>query len=134
MKLNASKPFRRYVVIGISVYIFELVVIAIAQQQGASAVAAVGLSFWLGWMVSFLLQKFIAFEDNRTHKTVLLPQLLAYSALVLFNFGFTVEFTRLLQSALPAVACRTLAIGATTIWNFYIYKTRIFKQPENIIY
>jgi len=134
MRINPSKSFRRYVVIGISVYIFELLVIAIAQHQGASAVVAVALSFWLGWMVSFLLQKFIAFEDSRTHKKVLLPQILAYSALVLFNFGFTVLVTKLLQDFIPAVATRTLALGITTIWNFYLYKTRIFKQPENTIY
>jgi hypothetical protein len=40
-------PFGRYLVIGGSVYLFELVVIFVAQNMGASAIVAVGLSFWL---------------------------------------------------------------------------------------
>jgi putative flippase GtrA len=128
-----STPFGRYLVIGGSVYLFELVVIFIAQRFGAGAVMAVGLSFWLGLIVSFLLQKFVTFSDMRTHHKVLIPQIIAVSLLVLFNFGFTLLVTRLLQSVLPAVATRTLALGVTTIWNFYLYKTRIFKTDEPVI-
>jgi len=30
----------------------------------------------------------------------------------------------------PAPISRTIALGATTIWNFYLYKTRIFGDNE----
>ena len=123
-----SQSFKNYLVIGVSIYIFELAVILIAQHFGASAVVAVGLSFWLGLIASFGLQKIVAFNDKRTHHRVLIPQILAFSLLVLFNFGFTLIFTKLTSSLLPAVLSRTFALGITTIWNYYLYRTKIFKN------
>jgi len=134
LKAFLRRPFGRYLVVGVSVYIFELVVIFVAQHLGANAVVAVGLSFWLGLMVSFVLQKFVTFGDKRTHHRILLPQLMAVTALVLFNFGFTVLVAQLLSHVFPAVVIRTLALGVTTIWNFYLYKTRIFKPSEGNVY
>lgn len=130
------KPeIKRYLVIGVSVYILELLIIVVAQQLGASAVLAVALSFWLGLSVSFGLQKFITFGDKRTHHKVLVPQIAAYCLLVLFNFGFTILVTKLLQAWLPAVVTRSVALGTTTIWNFYLYRTRIFNNSdEPVIY
>ncbi len=128
IKLNASK--QRYIAMGISVYAFELMVIIIAQKLGASTVLAVGLSFWLGLLVSFGLQKLVTFDNKRMHHRVLVPQLVAYSCLVLFNFGFTLLAAKLLSHVLPAVLVRTIALGITTIWNFYLYKTYIFSQTN----
>ena len=134
LKSLLARPGYRYLIIGGSVYLLELVVIVIAQQLGTSAVVAVGLSFWIGLSVSFLLQKLVTFSDKRMHHKILLPQLIAFSLLVLFNFSFTVLATKLLSPTLPAVVVRTLALGTTTIWNFYLYKTRIFKSDEGIVY
>lgn len=127
-------PMRNYLIVGISVYIFELVVIVVALRAGASSVMAVGLSFWLGLIVSFILQKFVTFGDKRTHHKILIPQIVAVTLLVLFNFGFTLLVTKLLSPPLPAVLTRTLALGTTTLWNFYLYKTRIFKTDESPVY
>ena len=125
---NLTPELKRYLVIGVSVYIFELLVIVIAIQMGSSNVVAVGISFWLGLLVSFALQKIITFGDKRMHHRVLLPQIAAFSLLVLFNFGFTILFTKATTHLMPAVLSRTLALGITTIWNFYLYKTKIFKS------
>lgn len=130
IKNSLSPAMQRYLVIGVSVYLFELLVIVAAQTLGTSAVVAVGLSFWLGLLVSFGLQKIITFGDKRLHHKVLIPQLIAFGLLVLFNFGFTVLVTGLLSPPLPAVLTRTVALGITTIWNFYLYKTRIFKTAD----
>lgn len=130
---HLSPEFKRYLVIGISVYIFELVVIVVAQLLGASAVFAVGLSFWLGLLLSFGLQKLVTFGDRRMHHKILIPQIMAFSALVLFNFGFTIGVTKLLSSWLPAAIIRTLALGMTALWNFYLYKTRIFKKSGDFL-
>ena len=129
-----QKPGHRYLVVGGSVYVLELVVIVVAQRLGASAVWAVGLSFWIGLVVSFALQKLVTFGDKRLHHRVLLPQIIVFSLLVLFNFGFTLLVTKLLYHWLPAVVTRTLALGITTIWNFYLYKTRIFKIDADPLY
>lgn len=128
-----ERPGYRYLLVGGSVYVLELVVIVVAQALGASAVVAVGLSFWIGLVISFLLQKLLTFGDKRTHHKVLIPQLAAFSLLVLFNFGFTLLVTKLLSSVIPAVLTRTLALGITTLWNFYLYKTRIFKKDPAVL-
>ncbi|HUC88285.1 MAG TPA: GtrA family protein [Candidatus Binatia bacterium] len=120
---------RRYLVIGITVYLFELLVIVVAEHRGASAVLAVGISFWLGLIVSFILQKVVTFKDKRMHHKVLIPQLAAFTGLVLFNFCFTLGVTKLLSPGLPAVVSRTIALGITTCWNLYLYKTHIFNNP-----
>ncbi len=117
----------RYIIIGVGIYLIELVIIVIAQHYGARDTVAVGISFWLGLMISFFLQKILTFGDTRMHHKVLVPQLLAVTCLVLFNFGFTIVVTRLLRNHVPAVGTRTIALGVTTIWNFYLYRKRIFK-------
>ena len=120
-------PVVRYVIVGGCTYAFELAVIVLATHEGMSAVWSVALSFWLGLMVSFVLQKLITFGDRRTHHRVVVPQLAAFSALVMFNFGFTLLVTKLFQHVMPVVVVRTLALLITTIWNFWLYKTRIFR-------
>ena len=133
LKALLRQRFYRYLIVGGSVYIFELGVIALVQWRGGSAVLAVGLSFWLGLILSFGLQKGVTFGDKRLRRSVLLPQVLAFSVLVMFNFGFTVFTTNLLSPWAPAAVTRTLALGATTIWNFYLYKTRIFRASDSSI-
>jgi len=120
-------PVARYIVVGLCTYAFELGLIEIAIHEGMAAVPAVALSFWFGLLLSFTVQKLFTFGDRRTHHRVVLPQIAAYSALVLFNFGFTLLVTKLLQHDLPVVEVRTLALGITTIWNYWLYKTRIFQ-------
>jgi len=133
IKKLLERPGYRYLLIGGSVYLFELAVIVVAQALGATAVWAVAISFSLGTLVSFFLQKLVTFSDKRMHHRILVPQLIATTLLVLWNLGFSVLLTKLLQHHLPAVATRTLALGITTIWNFYLYKTRIFKNDSQIV-
>ena len=114
-------------------YVLELIIIVLAIHWGAGNTLAVGLSFWIGVAVSFMLQKFFTFGDKRIHHTVLLPQVIAVTLLVFFNFGFTILVTNLLQDSIPATITRTLALAMTTIWNFYLYKTRIFSSKTVVI-
>jgi putative flippase GtrA len=131
MLSRLSPHMRRYLIVGVSVYIFELLVIVAAVHAGASNVWAVGISFWAGLMVSFFLQKLVTFGDKRMQHRILLSQFIAVALLVLFNFGFTLAVTSLLQPVVPAVISRTVALGITTIWNFYLYKTRIFTSDNS---
>lgn len=132
-KALLMRPFGRYLVIGGLVYLFELIVIVAAQWLGAGALVAVALSFWLGLTLSFILTKFVTFGDKRTHHKILIPQIVAVGLLVLFNFGFTLLVTRLLEDIVPPTISRTIALAITTLWNFYLYKTRIFKTDEPVI-
>jgi len=123
-----KRPGIRYLLVGGSVYAFELAVILIAQATGAGPVLAVAVSYALGTAVSFALQKLVTFSDKRLHHKIVIPQLLATCLLVAFNFGFTILMTKLLANVCPAVVSRTIALLITTVWNFYLYKTRIFKK------
>ena len=128
-----QRPGIRYLIVGGSVYVLELAIIVLAQLVGLNAVAAVAVSYIVGTLVSFLLQKFVTFGDKRMHHKVVGLQLVATLGLVVFNFGFTLLLTELLQDVLPAVAVRTIALTITTLWNFYLYKTRIFKNTPELV-
>jgi len=131
LKAKLRGPFGRYLVIGVAVYLFELAVIYVAQHAGTGPVVAVGLSFWLGLIVSFALQKLVTFRDRRMHHRIVLAQFVAVMGLVLVNFLFTLLVARLLSDIAPAAVSRTIALGITTIWNFYLYRTRIFTSDDN---
>ena len=130
IRLLLRRPGMRYLIVGGSVYVLELIIIVVAQHLGATPVEAVALSFLMGLVISFLLQKFFTFGDKRTHKRVVISQVIAVALLVLFNLGFTVAVTKLLEHMWPPVVTRTVALAITTIWNFYLYKTRIFKRSQ----
>lgn len=124
-----DRPIGRYLVIGGSVYVIELIIIIGLQKSGMDATPAVGIAFLSGLALSFLLQKMVTFNDRRLHHRILLPQVTAYSLLVIFNFSFTLLLTEMLSAVIPATVIRTIALAITTIWNFYLYKTRIFNRP-----
>lgn len=116
----------KYLIVGVSVYLLELIVIASLQYAGLSATAAVAIGFIIGTTVSFLLQKFVTFGDKRIQRRIVASQVLATGLLIVWNFGFTVLLTALFDDFVPAVIIRTVALGITTIWNYYLYKTHIF--------
>ena len=130
LQVLLERPGFRYLLIGGTVYAFELAVIVLAQGYGATATWAVAISFCLGTAVSFFLQKLITFGDSRMHHRILVSQSAAVTLLVLWNLTFSVLVTKLLQHHLPAVVTRTIALLITTVWNFYLYKTRIFKNSS----
>lgn len=122
----------RYIIVGGTVYVLELIIIIFAQAQGASPTVAVAISFVLGLIISFFLQKLFSFRDKRMHHKILIPQVIAVTLLVLWNFTFTIMLTRLLQDVLPPTVTRTIALAITVIWNYYLYKTRIFRNTEKL--
>jgi len=133
IQVSLRRPGFRYLIVGSSVYVLELIIILVAQLLGAGPVLAVAISFILGTVVSFALQKLVTFGDKRMHHKIVIPQLIATCLLVAFNFGFTLLVTKLFAHVLPAVVSRTIALLITTIWNFYLYKTRIFNKSDDLV-
>jgi putative flippase GtrA len=128
-----KRPGIRYLIIGGSVYLFELIVIVIAQRHGYRAYLAITLSFWLGLILSFILQKVVTFQDKRLHHKVLIKQIVSYMILIIFNYGFTLFVTKLLVAHLSLLIIRTISLIMTTAWNYYLYKTHIFKTEEPLV-
>lgn len=129
-----QRPIYRYLIVGGSIYLFEVAVILVAQWFGAGPVLAVAISFCLGTIVSFWLQKLVTFSDKRMHHKLLAIQFIATSLLVLFNLLFTLLVVKLLATYLVAVVSRTIALVITTTWNFFLYKTRIFNTDSLPVY
>ena len=119
----------RYIIVGGTSYAIELtVILLLVHVLHFNTTLAVSVGFWLGLVISFLLQKFLAFKNTDTHARRLTIQTVYYALLVLFNYGFTLLFVHLLEPFIDLSIARTLALIITTAWNYVIYKKVIFTE------
>ena len=121
----------RYIIVGGTSYAIELsVLLLLVHVLHFNTTLAVSIGFWLGLVISFLLQKFLAFKNTDTRARRLTIQTVYYALLVLFNYGFTLLFVHLLEPFIDLSIARTLALIITTAWNYVIYKKVIFKEVK----
>ena len=121
----------RYIIVGGTSYAIELsVLLLLVRVFHFNTTLAVSIGFWLGLVISFLLQKFLAFKNTDTHARRLTIQTVYYALLVLFNYGFTLLFVHLLEPFIDLSIARTLALIITTAWNYIIYKKVIFTEVK----
>lgn len=118
----------RYIIIGGVSYIIELAFMYAIFSLSSSYLLAVGISFWVGLIVSFLLQKIIAFRNKNKSAKKLALQAVFYGALVLVNYTFTLLFVGGLAIHIGLFVARTVALVITTGWNYFAYKHLIFRQ------
>lgn len=119
----------RYAISGGTAYLLEL--LALFVLVGVfyfDSIAAVAVSFWIGLIASFTLQKILAFQNHVRSTQRLLQQALLYGALILFNYAFTLLFVAILAPVASVFVARTGAIAFTTIWNFIAYRKIIFRS------
>jgi putative flippase GtrA len=129
----SSSRLVRYVFVGGFAYVIEMgVLFALQTWLYFSNVAAVAISFWVGFLVAFVLQKYIAFQNHEASRRTVARQLAAYSMLVAWNYLFTLGLVALLGQHIPAMFSRTFAIIVITAWNYEFYK-KIFKPAANAI-
>ena len=130
-KLNVIKPqLIRYLLVGITAYVCEMVTLfGLHDGAGLSPVRSVAISFWVGLVIAFILQKLVAFQnyDRRSH--ILATQVLVYGLLVGWNYAFTLLAVKLLEGSLSVFVIRTLVIVVVTGWNFAIY-SHLFKTRQ----
>ena len=118
-----------YIIVGGTSYAIELsVLLLLVHVLHFNTTLAVSIGFWLGLVISFLLQKFLAFKNTDTRARRLTIQTVYYALLVLFNYGFTLLFVHLLEPFIDLSIARTLALIITTAWNYVIYKKVIFTE------
>ena len=121
----------RYIIVGGTSYAIELsVLLLLVHVLHFNTTLAVSIGFWLGLVISFLLQKFLAFKNTDTRARRLTIQTVYYARLVLFNYGFTLLFVHLLEPFIDLSIARTLALIITTAWNYIIYKKVIFTEVK----
>jgi len=123
-----AKSFLRYLVIGGTAYITEIASLLLFTNAFKwSSVLAVAVSFWIGFIIAFTLQKFVTFNNYERSVESLTKQVVGYSALVLWNYFFTLITVALISDSVPVYITRTFCIIAITSWNFIIY-SKLFKQ------
>jgi putative flippase GtrA len=131
-KLLKEKTIIRYIVIGGTSYVIELTVLLIlAKLLHLNPVLSVGISFWVGLIMSFFLQKFFAFNNKTLKAKHLLWQSVMYGALVLVNYLFTLWFVGLFNSVMGLIGSRTIALIITTFWNYFVYKYVLFPTTSS---
>lgn len=116
----------RYLFVGGTSYSFELTALLLIYHLTGSKTAAAAVSFLLGFLIAFVLQKLIAFQDFNKEMKVLTRQWSLYILLNVWNYGFTVIWV----SAFPAhyiIVSRTAALILMSVWNYVIYRKVIFK-------
>lgn len=128
-RLRSIRPLR-YIFIGGISYVIELsFLLFLANVLSFSPELAVAFSFWVGLIISFTLQKYIAFSNTTKGRGAFSKQAVPYGALVLFNYVFTIISVSLLVNFLQLEIARTIALIVTTFWNYFVYK-KIFKTPS----
>lgn len=114
--------------VGGTSYLIELLCIYIIRFFTHNDLLAIGISFWVGLVVSFLMQKLIAFKNNVSKGRQIAKQSITYGLLVCINYTFTLWFSWLFSPIVGVLVARTAALAATTTWNYFVYKHIIFKQ------
>lgn len=117
----------RYVLAGGISYAIELAcLLVLVKFFYFDAAVSVGIAFWVGLFISFLMQKYLAFSNNSPSKKTAW-QLYLYLWLVGFNYLFTIVWVIFTELFLGLAMARTIALLITTFWNYFLYERLIFR-------
>ncbi|HSX46801.1 MAG TPA: GtrA family protein [Patescibacteria group bacterium] len=120
----------RYGLVGGIAYAMELLTLfGLKVGLGLSPVHAVAISFWVGFVIAFLLQKIIAFENHEKTPHIVGKQLVLYGLLTVWNYGFTLLAVDLFQHHASVFVIRSCALALIVCWNFAAYQ-RLFPRGK----
>lgn len=121
----------RYLIAGGLSYLIEMLIL-ITLRYGVSLgdLLSVGLSYWLGFIFSFFLQRSFAFRDKARTKRVVSAQFVATVILLALNYLVTLALVGLLagQYHINIVLVRTIAVILISSWNFLFFRTLFSKE------
>lgn len=121
----------RYIVVGGGSFVIELCLLLFLHEAvGLQRTVATAISFWFAIIISFLLQKLLAFKDYRKEINRLSKQGLFYGLLIVFNYIFTLIVVSIFSEEY-LIFSRILAITLVTFWNYFVYKKVIFKTRKD---
>jgi putative flippase GtrA len=127
----AQHQIIRYLFIGGLSFVIEIsILFTLNQLLHVPPTISVAISFWVGFIVAYILQKLITFQNKEKSKRALAKQLAGYTLLVLWNYGFTLLVVELFQNNISVVVLRTIVIVITTIWNYALYKILFKVTPQ----
>ncbi|NTW61539.1 GtrA family protein [Candidatus Saccharibacteria bacterium] len=125
-----NRKLLTYLAIGVISYLIEMSTLYLLNVIfGLSSVLSVAVSFWVGFIMAFVLQKLITFDSHDKTPRTITKQLTAYSILALWNYIFTLMAVYLFSQVTSVFIIRTITIAIITSWNFIIYN-QIFKDKS----
>lgn len=120
-----------YITVGGTAYVLEMACIYVLRNVvGLSGVNSVAISFWVGLVIAFFLQKLLTFKNRHFGLKHLLKQSIGYSVLVAWNYCFSLILVIFLQRYISVFIIRTLAILCITLWNYKLYHI-LFRHEKN---
>ncbi len=123
--------FVRYLIVGGFAFLIELgSLYGLHQGLGISAVKSVAISFWIGFITAFLLQKLVTFSNTDRSIKDVSRQIAGYVLLVAWNYGFTLLLVKMLVPHFSVYLVRASVMLLITSWNFIIYLS-IFKNKQS---
>lgn len=114
----------RYLVVGGGAFLIDVGLLALLHDLwGLSLVVATPAAFLLSFAVTYLLQRTFTFSSDAG----VASSAVKYTALVAFN---TVATTGIVAGVaalgLPWIVGKVVAVGSTTVWNYFLYRYWIF--------
>lgn len=118
----------RYLIVGIIAYLVEMgALLGLRHGLKLSPVGSVAISFWVGFVTAFIMQKLITFQNYERAAKAMTKQLGGYSLLVAWNYAFTLIAVHIFATTTSVFIIRTIVIAIVTVWNFAIYRI-LFKN------
>jgi putative flippase GtrA len=132
-EVHVPLKFVRYVAVGLTAYAAEMTALYAMKHIGRHGdVQAVAVSFWVGLIVAFVLQKMLVFQNYDRSVRSLSRQAVLYGLLVAWNYGFTLMVVHGLSRHISVFLLRTGVIGIVMGWNFLLYHY-IFQQKRDAV-
>lgn len=130
-KVHGWRPFRYLVAGGVAFVSDYSVFLALHYLAGLSSPRSGVISFFIGLIVSFTLQRFWVFSGDSNQ--LIKREVIGYGVLAFINFFVTAYGLILLDNLkVPAFIAKLLIVGIIMVWNYLLYKNVIFKvKPKN---
>jgi putative flippase GtrA len=133
MKIHLSESLVRYLVVGSAAFVVEYGSFYLMYSDLKKPLYfANSISFGLGLLTSFLLNRLWTFESKTEYKKKAAHQLSYYVILSLINLGLTNLLVGLLNAdnVNPRWG-KLIAMIITSLWNYILFKLIIFThKPE----
>ena len=122
---NNIIQFSKYIIIGGTSAICELLLFTIFDMLEISIVISNISSVIIATIINYLLNKFWAFKSQKAS----IKSLVLYIALFIFNITFSSQFIVFVSNAgVNGIVAKLISMILITCWNFVLYKKVIFKE------
>lgn len=117
--------FSKYIIIGGTSALCELMLFTIFQIIGMSIFISNISSVIISTIINYLLNKFWAFKSQ----TRSIKSLVLYIGLFIFNITFSSQFIVILSNVgVKSIVTKFISMILITCWNFILYKKVVFKE------